>query len=177
MRDIMIVDGYNVIFAWPELNQLSKQSLEHARLQLRDYLMNYAAMKDYEIILVFDGKTTHTRPSEVNISKRFMEVYTEDNVTADSYIEKAVFERKGKFVNVYVATSDMEEQHQIYGFGGLRIPAKELRRDILQTKKEERKHYTGTLKHTMPKSQRNEVYSNLKPDVMDKLEAIRRGLK
>lgn len=172
----MIVDGYNVIFAWPELKQLSKESLEHARLQLRSDLMNYGAMKDYFIILVFDGKTGHSRPMEEKLSKRFMEVFTEDHVTADSYIEKAVFERKGRYVNVYVVTSDMEEQHQIYGFGGLRIPAKELRQDILQSKEEERKHYRGIPKNTMERSQRNEVYSNLQPDVMDKLEAIRRGL-
>lgn len=135
MKDILIVDGYNVIFAWPELKRLSMKSLEHARLQLKDWLQNYGSLKGYLIILVFDGKVAHEVPSEEEISKNFWQVFTADGVTADSYIEKTVFERKGKYTNVYVVTSDGAEQHQILGSGGLRIPVRELRNDMQLVKK------------------------------------------
>ena len=58
LKDILIVDGYNVIFAWTHLKKLAHESLEHARMELRDRLLNYGKFKGYEVILVFDGKYT-----------------------------------------------------------------------------------------------------------------------
>jgi len=176
MKDILIVDGYNVIFAWPELKNLSHQSLEHARVKLRDILQNYGHSKDYLVILVFDGKYANVQASEERITERFIEVYTADGVTADSYIEQEVYLRKGKYTNVYVVTSDGAEQHQILGSGGLRIPVRELRHDIGLAKKEERKLYQGTHTKDSMRLQRNELGSLVDETVAEKLERIRRNL-
>ena len=104
LKDILIVDGYNVIFAWTHLKKLAHESLEHARMELRDRLLNYGKFKGYEVILVFDGKYTKSGGSIESITSGFIEVYTEDGETADSFIEREVFLRKGKYTNVYVVT-------------------------------------------------------------------------
>lgn len=174
-KDILIVDGYNVIFDWPFLKKLSDSSLEHARISLRDILLNFGKHKGYIIILVFDGQYAMSLPSEEYITKDFLEVYTKTGETADSYIEKEVFLRKGKYTNVYVVTSDGAEQNQILGSGGLRIPAKELWLDIEIAKKEERRHYKGEDRRDAMQISRNELGSLLEESVAAKLEAIRRG--
>ena len=91
LKDILIVDGYNVIFAWTHLKKLAHESLEHARMELRDRLLNYGKFKGYEVILVFDGKYTKSGGSIESITSGFIEVYTEDGETADSFIEREVF--------------------------------------------------------------------------------------
>jgi len=146
LKDILIVDGYNVIFAWTHLKKLAHESLEHARMELRDKLLNYGKFKGYEVILVFDGKYTKSGGSVEVITNGFIEVYTDDGETADSFIEREVFLRKGKYTNVYVVTSDGAEQNQIL----------EHRRDQF------------TLR-------RNEVGGLLSPEVAEKLEKLRRG--
>ena len=78
LKDILIVDGYNVIFAWTHLKKLAHESLEHARMELRDRLLNYGKFKGYEVILVFDGKYTKSGGSVEAITSGLLEVYTED---------------------------------------------------------------------------------------------------
>ena len=75
LKDILIVDGYNVIFAWTHLKKLAHESLEHARMELRDRLLNYGKFKGYEVILVFDGKYTKSGGSVEAITSGFLEVY------------------------------------------------------------------------------------------------------
>ena len=106
-----------------------------------------------------------------------IEVYTDDGETADSFIEREVFLRQGKYTNVYVVTSDGAEQNQILGSGGLRIPARELQNDMRLAKQEERLQYTHKHHRDQMVLRRNEVYDHLDPDVAKKLEAIRRGTK
>ena len=186
LKDILIVDGYNVIFAWQSLKKLANESLEHARKayfgvdtdeELRNQLLNYGKFKGYEVILVFDGKYTKSIASIEEITKGFIEVYTDDGETADSFIEREVFLRQGKYTNVYVVTSDGAEQNQILGSGGLRIPARELQNDMRLAKQEERLQYTHKHHRDQMVLRRNEVYDHLDPDVAKKLEAIRRGTK
>ena len=112
-KDILIVDGYNVIFDWADLKSLSKESLEHARLELRHRLLNYGTYKGYKIILVFDGKHAPFTADEQRISADFIEVFTGTHETADAYIEREVFSKKGQYKTIYVVTSDGEEQSQI----------------------------------------------------------------
>lgn len=174
-KDILIVDGYNIIFAWSDLKALSKESLEHARLELRHRLQNYGKYKGYIVILVFDGnQVAHVSEAET-ISADFVEVFTAAHETADSYIEKEVFKRKGTYRNIYVSTSDGDEQSQVLGFGGLRITAKELQSDIRQAKAEERRHYEGHRQGDMHSLQRNELGGLLDESVAEALEKIRRG--
>lgn len=173
MREILIVDGYNVIFAWPELKALSKESLEHARLQLKDTLQNYGHHKGYLVILVFDGKYSLSNASIEELSPNFIQVFTADGETADSFIEKEVFQRKTKHNTIYVVTSDGAEQNQVLGSGGLRIPARELKRDIEIAKKEERRMYKGHHERHSMTIRRNELGSLLDEQVAAKLEEIR----
>lgn len=174
MKDILIVDGYNVIFAWPELKTLGNESLEHARMRLKDYLQNYGCHHGFFVILVFDGKYVSDGASEEYITPDFLQVFTADGVTADAYIERAVFERKNRFTNIYVVTSDGAEQHQILGSGGLRIPVRELRRNIERAKTEERTYYKREHSEGL---KRNEVAHMLDQEVARKLEEIRLGRK
>lgn len=118
LKDILIVDGYNVIFAWTHLKKLAHESLEHARMELRDKLLNYGKFKGYEVILVFDGKYTKSGGSVEVITNGFIEVYTDDGETADSFIEREVFLRKGKYTNVYVVTSDGQNRIKFLGPAG-----------------------------------------------------------
>lgn len=175
LKDILIVDGYNVIFAWAHLNKIANESLEHARMELRNQLLNYGKFKGYEVILVFDGKYTKDAASIESIARGFIEVYTDDGETADAFIEREVFLRKGKYTNVYVVTSDGAEQNQILGSGGLRIPARELQNDMNIAKQEERLQYTHKHHRDQVVLSRNEVYDHLSPDIAEKLDALRKG--
>ena len=176
MRDILIVDGYNVIFAWSDLKAIAKESLEHARAELRHRLLNYGHHKGYLVILVFDGNYAGVAApaSEERVTPQFYEIYTSGE-TADAYIEREVFSRKGRYTNVYVVTSDGAEQQQISGFGGLRIPAGELRRDMDLDKREERLHYTGGKIRDGKRVTRNELGSLLDDETAERLERIRLG--
>ena len=174
-KDILIVDGYNVIFDWQDLKSLSKESLEHARLELRHRLLNYGSYKGYKIILVFDGKHAPFTADEQRISGDFIEVFTGTHETADAYIEREVFSKKGQYKTIYVVTSDGEEQSQILGFGGLRISARELRHQIELAKQDERKRYTGQHRRDAMTLQRNELGAHIDGDVAEKLERMRRG--
>lgn len=175
LKDILIIDGYNVIFSWSSLKKIANESLEHARMELRNQLLNYGKYKDYEVILVFDGKYTKSTATVEVVADGFLEVYTDDGETADAFIEREVYLRKGKYTNVYVVTSDGAEQNQILGSGGLRIPARELQNDIRLAKEEERLQYTH--KHYRDKLviSRNEVHDQLSPEVAEKLDALRKG--
>lgn len=110
-----------------------------------------------------------------SITSGFIEVYTEDGETADSFIEREVFLRKGKYTNVYVVTSDGAEQNQILGSGGLRIPARELQNMIRIAKEEERLQYAHEHRRDQFSVRRNEVGGLLSPEVAEKLEKLRRG--
>lgn len=174
-KDILIVDGYNVIFAWDDLKSLSQESLEHARLELRHRLQNYGSHKGYVVILVFDGQYAPYTADVCQLSKDFVEVFTGAHETADAYIEREVYARKGQYRHVYVVTSDGDEQTQILGFGGLRVSARELRRHIGQAKMEERKLYQGQHSGDQMTLIRNEVNHHLEGDVATAINEIRKG--
>ena len=132
--DYLIVDGYNVIFAWDRLKKTAGENLDAARSDLINILSNYQGYSKYEIILVFDaykvkGNNGHTEKlTNINV------VYTKENETADSYIEKLSHDLSKKH-RVKVATSDNAEQTVIFGNGAMRISANELRMNIENTEK------------------------------------------
>lgn len=175
-KQYLIVDGYNVIFAWPELKKLSKESLEHSRLELQHLLQNYARYAGYdEVTLVFDGCKIKSVPTEEWVTSDFLLVYTDEKETADAYIERTVYRKQheNRFSTVEVVTSDGAEQNQVLGSGGLRIPARMLRENILNTKKCERNYYVRENPIV-----RNEVGAMLQDeDIAKKLEAIRLNKK
>lgn len=135
----LLVDGYNIIFAWKELKELAENNLESARVSLMETLCNYQGFAGMTVILVFDAYRVKGNPGEVSKYKNIHLVYTKEAETADQYIEKTVH-RIGKNNNVTVATSDALEQVIIFGAGANRMSAAGLKEEILRTEKEIREH-------------------------------------
>lgn len=134
-KELLYVDGYNMIGAWPTLVTLKRQDeMQNARDLLLHELSNYAKYEGIEIRVVFDAQFVP------GISKQYDKyqlsvVFTSEDETADSYIEKAVGEENYLITNVSVATSDLAEQWVIFQRGATRKSANELWKDIKRTKK------------------------------------------
>ena len=128
-KEYLLVDGYNIIFAWDALKEAAKQNLETARQMLVDILCNFRGVRPYEIIVVFDAYKVHRNPGSVEKADNIHVVYTKEAETADNYIEKATYDL-GKRYRVRVATSDALEQVIILGHGALRVSAKEFLREV-----------------------------------------------
>lgn len=130
--EYLLVDGYNVIFAWDELKAMARESLEGARHVLMDLLCNYQGYKKCVIILVFDAYKVKGNPGTVEHYRNIHVVYTKEAETADAYIERATYEiaRDHPDRRVRVATSDNLEQLIILGHGAVRVSAREFREEI-----------------------------------------------
>ncbi len=128
-KSYLLIDGYNIIFAWEELRKISEKSLEEAREKLVSKLSVYNVFTDYEIIIVFDAYKVKGNRGEVEKEKGMTVVYTKEAQTADAYIEKTARELT-KNHKVTVATSDRLEQMIIFGSGAFRIPASQLEKEI-----------------------------------------------
>ena len=129
-REFLLVDGYNVIFAWDSLKTLAAQDLAHARRVLADRLCNYRGVTDCEIILVFDAYRVPGGTGSVERYGNIYIVYTREMETADSYIEKTTY-RAQKERRVRVITSDGAEQAIALGNGAMRLSAREFEREML----------------------------------------------
>ena len=133
--EYLLVDGYNIIFAWEELNALSKQSLDAARKKLADILCNYQGFKKCVVILVFDAYRVPGSPGSIEQYHNIHLVYTKEAETADMFIEHVTHEI-GKDRRVRVATSDGMEQIIILGHGALRVSARMFHEEVQQVEKE-----------------------------------------
>ncbi len=131
----LLVDGYNVIFAWEELKKIAKDSLEDARNVLIDKLGAFKALRPQQLILVFDAYKVKGNRGEVEKVNNITVVYTKEAQTADAYIEKTAHEL-GKKYHVQVATSDSLEQMIILGSGAQRISAAAFIKEIEEVEKE-----------------------------------------
>ena len=140
--EYLLVDGYNIIFAWDELNALSKQSLDAARRRLMDILCNYQGFKKCVLILVFDAYRVPGSPGSIEQYHNIHVVYTKEAETADMFIEHVTHEI-GKGRRVRVATSDGMEQVIILGHGALRVSARMFHEEVQETEKEIRKFLQG----------------------------------
>ena len=140
MREYLVVDGYNIIFAWPEFEKLRKTGMNHARARLVDILVNYAAMSGDHVVLVFDAHLVKKNVEHVEAAGESLEIiYTMEGETADAAIERLVGEllEQGR---VHVATSDWAEQSMIFGRGAYRITPGELLDRINRLRQEARGH-------------------------------------
>ena len=127
--EYLLVDGYNVIFAWEELKEMAGRNLEAARHMLMDILCNYQGFKKCVVILVFDAYKVKGNPGSVERYKNIHVVYTKEAETADTYIERATYEI-AKENRVRVATSDNLEQLIILGHGAVRLAAADLKTEV-----------------------------------------------
>lgn len=140
LDEYLLVDGYNVIFADSELNELSKLNLEAARGKLIDILCNYQGYKGCTVILVFDAYKVKGNLGEVKKYNNIYVVYTKEAETADMYIEKAVH-RMNKKYSVTVATSDALEQLIIMGQNALRISSREFMCEVKRISEESKARF------------------------------------
>jgi len=127
--EYLLVDGYNIIFAWDELKEMAQANLEAARRMLMDLLCNYQGFKKSVVILVFDAYKVKGNPGTVEHWHNIHVVYTKEAETADTFIERATYEI-AKNHRVRVATSDSLEQLIILGHGAVRVSAREFREEV-----------------------------------------------
>ncbi|ARJ38819.1 hypothetical protein CSV71_12500 [Sporosarcina sp. P21c] len=124
-KDVLLVDGYNIIGAWPELQQLKQEDFAQARDRLIERMAEFQANRGWRVIVIFDA---HLVPGIEKRKKQYRVevVFTRENETADERIEKLVSELSGRLTQIHVATSDLVEQWVVFAQGALRISAREL---------------------------------------------------
>lgn len=128
-KEYLLVDGYNIIFAWEELKAIARDNLDAARKALCDLLCNYQGYKKCEVIAVFDAYRIKGNLGSVEKYHNIHVVYTKEAETADAYIERTTYELGRKY-RVKVATSDGPEQLIILGHGALRLSASNFHEEV-----------------------------------------------
>ncbi len=136
----LIVDGYNIVFAWEELSALAKEDLDAARRRLLDILSSYAGYTKCRLVVVFDGYKQKGNPGEKSQFHNIQVVYTREGETADAYIEALIYEIGGSY-NIKVATSDSLVQLSSLRSGVLRMSARELKQEVEAAGTEMGKHF------------------------------------
>lgn len=170
-QEYLLVDGYNIIFAWEELKELAKINVESARDKLMDILSNYQGFRKNTVILVFDAYKVAGNKGEVMKYHNIYVVYTKEAETADQYIEKTVHEM-GKRCKVTVATSDALEQLIIMGQGAERMSARGLYEEIALVNQELRSSYLNRQKKGNLR-----LFHDLPEDLAEYMEEVRIGKK
>ena len=168
-EEYLLVDGYNIIFAWEELKELAKSDLKSARDKLMDVLCNYQGYKKCTLILVFDAYKVEGGPGSVMKYHNIHVVYTKEAETADQYIEKTV-RRIGRNHHVTVATSDALEQVIILGHGAARMSALGLKEEVELALLEIRREHLGKAEND-----RNYLFDYLTKEDARQLEKVRLG--
>ena len=168
-RGYLLVDGYNIIFAWEELTKLAVDSLASARQKLCDILCDYQGVTGLIIIAVFDAHLVEGGIGSVMEYHNITVVYTKEAETADHYIEQQAWELS-KRDTVIVATSDMLEQVIILSRGARRMSAEDLQMDVKYAKKRLREKYLDT-----QPVKNNPLSGLLDEETAKKLDAMRYG--
>ncbi len=140
LPECLLVDGYNIIFSWDELNELSKTNLDHARTRLMEILNNYQGYRKCLLIVVFDAYKIKKNVGSFEKNDNIYVVYTKEAQTADNYIEKVTHDLAQNY-RVYVATSDALEQTIVSSRGAMRISAREFELLVKETHENELKEF------------------------------------
>ena len=140
LPECLLVDGYNIIFSWDELNELSKTNLDHARTRLMEMLNNYQGYRKCLLIVVFDAYKIKKNVGSFEKNDNIYVVYTKEAQTADNYIEKVTHDLAQNY-RVYVATSDALEQTIVFSTGAMRISAREFELLVKETHENELKEF------------------------------------
>ncbi|RDW18538.1 NYN domain-containing protein [Oceanobacillus chungangensis] len=165
---VLVVDGYNIIGAWSELQRLKDNDIGEARERLIQLMAEYQAYSGHRVIVVFDAYYVKGIESKLNQYKVDI-IYTKEKETADECIEKLVKKIKNVKTQVYVATSDYAEQRTIFGQGALRKSAREL---YIELKDIEREIKSNIIQHQQIKPQ---TKIELNQEILAKFEKMRRG--
>ena len=168
MKPLLVVDGYNVIGAWKEV-QKNGWSIDESRDQLIRALQDFSGYANEEVVLVFDGWQSDRRTTTDDLLGNIRVVFTHHGETADSYIERLVAQTP-KYRSVRVATSDGLEQSQVLSTGAVRLTSRELIRELHE------KRNRGLGDHRRDSGiQRNPLSGRLSEDTLHELERLRRS--
>lgn len=168
--NVLIVDGYNIIGAWDELQKIKEKDLGQARDYLIELMADYQAYSGYHVIIVFDAYYVQGIESKQKTYKLDI-IYTRENETADECIERLVKIHKNVSNQVYVATSDFLEQRITFGRGALRKSARELLVELREIERE------IVEKITIHKKEKPQSKIALNEEVLQAFEKWRRGDK
>ena len=166
-ENYLLVDGYNIIHAWPELKELAEDNMEGARTKLLDALSNYQGIKNNHIIAVFDAYRVQRHYEDIMEHFNIHVVFTKEAQTADQYIEKFAHDNKKKY-DITVATSDGLQQLIIRGAGCALLSARELKEEMEMANEKLRQLYPQ-----MQGREQNYLANALPPDVKERMEALR----
>ncbi|WP_274365240.1 NYN domain-containing protein [Paenibacillus thermotolerans] len=169
MDELLIIDGYNVIGAWPHLRGLRDKDLDEARSLLIESIAEYQGFSGTRCIVVFDAYNVPGLGRQYKI-RNIDVIYTKEKETADECIERLVKEMSRRRRQIYVATSDLTEQNVAFGSGALRLSARELLLRIQESKKQ----VTETISEK-PASQRNTFDKFLSSELRSVFEQWRKG--
>ena len=170
VEEYLLVDGYNIIFAWEELNELARTTIDGARHKLMDILCNYQGYKKCTLILVFDAYKVTGNIGQAIEYHNIHVVYTKEAETADQYIEKLAH-KMGRNHRVTVATSDGLEQLIIRGQGCHLMSARDLKEEVNYVNQQIRTEYLEKSTRTTG----NKVLDQTDPELAEHLEKIRQN--
>ena len=171
IEEYLLVDGYNIIFAWDDLKELAKENIEAARNKLMDILCNYQGFKKCAVILVFDAYKVEGYAMEIQKYHNIHVVYTKEAETADQYIEKVVHQIGRKY-HVTVATSDGVEQVVTLGQGGKLISAREFREEVEIVRRQIQEEWENHRE-----SGRNYLFDHMDDAMREEMNEVRLGRK
>ena len=163
-EEYLLVDGYNIVFAWPELAELAKDNMDGARMKLLDQLCNYQAIRKCRIIAVFDAYRVKEHREEMIAYHNIHLVYTKEAQTADHYIERFAHDNNGKY-RITVATSDGLQQMIVRGAGCALLSARELKIEMEAANKRVAEEF----QESRP-SQRNYLLDSLSDETKEQLK-------
>lgn len=167
-EEYLLVDGYNIIYAWPELKEIADENMDGARIKLLDALCNYQGIRKCQIIAVFDAYRVQGHRTEIMDYHNIHVVYTKEAETADHYIEKFAHTHQHHY-NVTVATSDGLEQVIIRGAGCHLLSARELKNEMENANQRLLEMY-----HQKQESSRNCLEDLLSDDLREQMERLRK---
>lgn len=168
---LWIVDGYNVLFAWPALRETAQESLEFARDQLTDQLSQWGAYTGREVVLVFDAQHREG-PARVEEYPSLQVIFTRREETADTVIEKMAYTLRGSGREVFVTTSDRAEQMMALLYDAARVSARELVEMLQKDLRTLREQQKRDQDHP---GKRHLLENHLAPHVRQRFDAMRRG--
>ncbi len=166
LEEYLLVDGYNIIFAWPELSELADENMDGAKLKLLDELCNYQGIRKCKVIVVFDAYRVQGHAEEVLPYHNIHVVYTREAQTADQYIEKFAHENLGRY-HITVATSDGLQQIIIRGAGCALLSARDLKEEMTLAKERMQQEYQRKVK-----GDRSYLLDGMSAEVRQQMEAM-----
>jgi len=167
--EYLVVDGYNVIHneKWKDKFNVKDNSLEDCRDKLLEILSNYQGYKNIKILVIFDAYKVKSIKENCDFYDNINVVYTKENETADTYIEKLIYKADDNNL-IRVVTSDYLEQTMVLRLGGVRMTPEELKLDIDRTEKKARRKSGKNVYET------NTIMSNIDKELLDKLDKMRK---